>query len=448
MGTTKSRKARRNDSRPVAFSFLSNISLGSETERQAKHSTAFQPLQDDLGLSSDGRSPGYGIDYGEYPDFIQSSAGRSAPSLHSTDSSLSADDEVPTSVRVGPTDRLPTTAPPVMMSVSAPAAVLAAPDHKKSWNYWNEADGKPKQSSEYEDGDVHHQLTRDDSDRPIASEKIKKKSYRANKESKSNGLGILSVLRYYTDKIRHPAGRKADPVMNRGYIQQQSSNQDTSNRGLLETYGHFLTASGSLKNDMENVEQGDYSPHFLENPLYDQAVINAQTLTGQQMKPSDIKRELNDQFRMAHPELSPEITLSKVKAIKAHLLEIGREVDLEVSSVAHAYVYFEKLVIKNIVTKKNRKLIAACCLLLAIKINEAKEPWEHHLLDVMEDKLDVDPEQLHKHEFAVFADLEFNLYIPKREFMPHFEQIFKTLEHKSMEDYLGPSHFYEGERSV
>jgi hypothetical protein len=33
MGTTKSRKSRRNNSRPTAFSFLSNIALGNESEK-------------------------------------------------------------------------------------------------------------------------------------------------------------------------------------------------------------------------------------------------------------------------------------------------------------------------------------------------------------------------------------------------------------------------------
>lgn len=34
MGTTKSRKSRRNNSRPTAFTFLSNISLGNEQQQQ------------------------------------------------------------------------------------------------------------------------------------------------------------------------------------------------------------------------------------------------------------------------------------------------------------------------------------------------------------------------------------------------------------------------------
>lgn len=64
------------------------------------------------------------------------------------------------------------------------------------------------------------------------------------------------------------------------------------------------------------------------------------------MRPSDMKRELNEQFRLKHPEISPEITLSKIRAIKLHLLEIAKTVDLEISSVAHAFAYFEKLVMK------------------------------------------------------------------------------------------------------
>lgn len=64
------------------------------------------------------------------------------------------------------------------------------------------------------------------------------------------------------------------------------------------------------------------------------------------MRPSEMKREMNEQFKLNHPELRSEITLSKIRAIKLHLLEIGKQLDLEISSVSHAYVYFEKLVVK------------------------------------------------------------------------------------------------------
>lgn len=96
------------------------------------------------------------------------------------------------------------------------------------------------------------------------------------------------------------------------------------------------------------------------------------------------------------------------------------------------------------ITKKNRKLIAACCLFLASKVNEAKGTWFRPLLEMMNDELDIDPKEIHEHEFAVFADLEFNLYVPKKEFMPHFERILSQLEYQSIQAYLGHSTFYNG----
>lgn len=70
--------------------------------------------------------------------------------------------------------------------------------------------------------------------------------------------------------------------------------------------------------------------------------------TNTQPRPAEVKRELNELFRSAHPEIPQEITLSKIRAIKEHLLEISKELDLEISSLAHAYVYFEKLIMKVI----------------------------------------------------------------------------------------------------
>lgn len=70
------------------------------------------------------------------------------------------------------------------------------------------------------------------------------------------------------------------------------------------------------------------------------------------------KKELNELFRKNHPEISPNITLSKINSVKAHLLNIGKVMDLEMSSVSHAFVYFEKLVLKRVVNKQNRKLLA------------------------------------------------------------------------------------------
>lgn len=80
------------------------------------------------------------------------------------------------------------------------------------------------------------------------------------------------------------------------------------------------------------------------------------------MKNTSKKKELNDLFRKKHPEITAEVTLSKINSIKTHLLNIGKVMDLEISSISHAFVYFEKLIQKQIVNKQNRKLVAGLYL--------------------------------------------------------------------------------------
>ncbi|KAI8389317.1 cyclin-like protein [Blakeslea trispora] len=431
MGTTKSRKSRRNNSRPTAFTFLSNIALGNENEKPPddsiqRLSTYLSPNNAELHYVKD--EPAIGVS-----------------SLHSSDSSFSADeDQLQTPLPFDAHNRLNT---------SAVAPVITTHEHHQTRR------GKciaPKQNpSESSSDDVqHHKLTREDSERPIASEKIKKKSYHGERDHGHGSLSILSVFRYYTDKIRNSSSRKkSESFANRGYVQQQLESNDNHKHRRAQSYAHFLVATGSLV-DESQVEQDSaptaYDPFFLDDDTYGKYGLAPSSLgsLNNGARPSDLKREMNEQFRMNHPEIPTEMTLSKIRAIKLHLLEIGKQIDLEVSSVAHAYVFFEKLVIKNVITKKNRKLIAACCLFLATKVNEAKGTWFRPLLDSIDNELGVDEEEIHEHEFAVFADLEFNLYVPRKEFMPHFERIFQSLESKSIQEYLGHSSFYEAKAAT
>lgn len=63
-------------------------------------------------------------------------------------------------------------------------------------------------------------------------------------------------------------------------------------------------------------------------------------------RPSELRNELNDQFKQKHPDIDPSITLSKLRNLKASLLEIALAEDVELSSLAKCYVFFEKLVLK------------------------------------------------------------------------------------------------------
>ena len=71
----------------------------------------------------------------------------------------------------------------------------------------------------------------------------------------------------------------------------------------------------------------------------------------------DLKAELNEQWREKNPDQPPSLTLSKIRNLKAEALEMCHRVcGLEVSTVAFACVYLERLIIERIVTKANRRV--------------------------------------------------------------------------------------------
>jgi hypothetical protein len=68
--------------------------------------------------------------------------------------------------------------------------------------------------------------------------------------------------------------------------------------------------------------------------------------------------------------MPPSLTLSKIRGVKQQALVAAVNANMEVSTVALACVYFERLCLDTRVDKSNRRLSLAACLLLAAKINE------------------------------------------------------------------------------
>ena len=66
----------------------------------------------------------------------------------------------------------------------------------------------------------------------------------------------------------------------------------------------------------------------------------------QHSKASEVSKAHNDYLKERLPGLDANITLSEIRDLKAKMLEVGSLQDLELSSVATAYVYFEKLIVQ------------------------------------------------------------------------------------------------------
>ncbi|KXS12003.1 hypothetical protein M427DRAFT_412001 [Gonapodya prolifera JEL478] len=177
----------------------------------------------------------------------------------------------------------------------------------------------------------------------------------------------------------------------------------------------------------------------------------------QYVRPSELKKELNEQFRLTHPKVERTLTLSQIRNLKKKIVDVAEEMDLDPSCVAQSFVYFEKLIIKDKVNKANRRLVAAACLLLALKASadefllaanendlspagkgapkETRETKYARLLETVDKHLDVSPKEVVTHEFSVFAALEFSLYVPAREMVPHLVRVGHLLKMKRIEEY-------------
>jgi Cyclin, N-terminal domain len=149
------------------------------------------------------------------------------------------------------------------------------------------------------------------------------------------------------------------------------------------------------------------------------------------VKPKDLKKELNTQFRLKYPHMPPLLTLSKIRKVKRLMVDVAIEVKMELSTVAYAYIYFEKLVLHNVVTKANRKVVGASCLLVAYKYNNSfgtDKQLIRRLLHTIEDHFDVKRTDVIRSEFGVFANLNFGLAVPNDNVRVHYNKLLETLD--------------------
>eukprot|EP00055_Hartaetosiga_balthica_P003893 m.9337 g.9337 ORF g.9337 m.9337 type:complete len:377 (+) comp3431_c0_seq1:85-1215(+) len=164
----------------------------------------------------------------------------------------------------------------------------------------------------------------------------------------------------------------------------------------------------------------------LQLPSYTVSISRAVT-------PGELKESLNNTFKEKFPLI--KLTLSKLRSLKRDMVFIACErCKMQISTVALAHYFFETLVLQGWVTKPTRKLIPACCILLAFKFNSEERPSLVKLqlkpfFKICEEKWRLSQSDILGMEVRVYSKLGFSLEVDASTLQAYMKRILLTHPH-------------------
>ncbi|XGW19284.1 hypothetical protein V3C99_003258 [Haemonchus contortus] len=197
-----------------------------------------------------------------------------------------------------------------------------------------------------------------------------------------------------------------------------ASDGSSSAKRATESIDEVTVEEDSDKPVADDSRRGEYDPSMLDDILSASRTMSVGKVFA---SPQAMKATLNETFAEMFPNV--QLTYSKLRSIKRDMWIIAQECDVDEYTVAHAFIYYERIVIKGMISKYNRKLVAGVALLVAVKLNDYKKPDIVKVLECTEEKLRISRREMLSFELPLCSALQFDLFPPAHHVEPHLHKI-------------------------
>lgn len=237
-------------------------------------------------------------------------------------------------------------------------------------------------------------------------------------------IAVFSVIARFTEQSSGAAVAASESVVEPVSALLLRQRRTLSHQHLLGSVWASNKASGSGPTAAPK-RLDDAASHGKERVIYRLPSFTVSVLP--YVSPEALSEHLNVQFQARYPYLHESLTLSRIHALKKAMLAIALRVGLELATLAFAFHYLERLVVKNAIENANAlPLFGACTLSLAEKYNGRLSTQENaysELGQAVEAVLLVPHLAQRRAEFRVMALLDFELHVAPVDVLPHYERI-------------------------